>query len=302
MLRFLTIIMIALAGSDVRSEPSVYGPVYLDVEAYEDGFVVLDADGILHFYDLESRETSSLKPEGIGKSAFICTVTDALIAADETSVSCYLDDKWISMPVPEDIRITGITDFYEGVIATAGEGKLLFWSSPFDNARIVTTGVKGEFIGIDSFGDRCHAATDSSETIVIDLALRTRTFDFNGCYSDYYGDIDIVSIASGSTSVCITGTRADGSPATFISSDGNVWSERSMDYLEGGSMLHLDKKPITAAYREYDDCYVLLCEGGVIFHLPACSHCNYPIFSSSEKLNSIAFNGRSFMAVGDSIY
>lgn len=302
MLRFLTIIMITLAGFDVRPESSVYGPEYIDVEAYEDGFVVLDSEGLLHFHDSQSQETSSKKPEGMEKSTFICTVEDAVIAADSTSMVCFLDGKWISMPVPEGIHITGIDDFYGGVIATAEEGKLLFWSSPFDNARSVTADIKGEFIGIDSFGDRCHAVTDSSETVAVDLALRTKVFDFNNCYSDYYGDIDIISIASGSTSVCITGTRTDGSPAAFISSDGNVWSERSMDYLENGSMMYLDKKPITAAYREYDDCYVLLCEGGVIFHLPACSHCNYPIFSGSEMLNSIAFNGRSFMAVGDSIY
>ncbi|MBR2063675.1 MAG: hypothetical protein IJ971_03155 [Bacteroidales bacterium] len=302
MLRFLTIMMITLAGFNVRSESSVYGPEYIDVEAYEGGFVVLDAEGGLHFYDSRSRETSSSKPEGMEKCRFICTVADAVIAADGTSMTCFLDGRWISMPVPEGIRITGITGFYGGVIATAEEGKLLFWSSPFDNARSVTSGIKGEFIDIDSFGDRCHAVSDSSETVTVDLALRTRIFDFNDCYSDYYGDIDIVSTACGSTSVCITGTRSDGSPATFISSDGNVWSERSMDYLEGGSMMYLDKKPITAAYREYDDCYVLLCEGGVIFHLPACSHCNYPIFSGSEKLNSIAFNGRSFMAAGDGIY
>ena len=64
----------------------------------------------------------------------------------------------------------------------------------------------------------------------------------------------------------------------------------------------MDKKTITAAYREYDDCYVILCEEGVIFHLPACSHCNYPIFSNSGRLTSMAFNGKSFMAVGEAIY
>lgn len=302
MLRLLTITMITLAGFNVRSESSVYEPEYLDVEAYEDGFVVLDSEGVLHFYNSRSQETSSLKPEGIANSTFICAAGDAVIAADDTSMVCFLDGKWIPMPVPEGISITAITDFHGGVIATAEEGRLLFWSSPFDNARTVAAGIKGEFIGIDSFGDRCHAVTDSSETVTVDLALRTRVFDFNDCYSDYYGEIDIISIASGSTSVCITGTRKDGSPATFVSSDGNVWSERSMDYTDGGTQLMIDKKPITAAYREYDDCYILLCEDGVIFHLPACSHCNYPIFSGSGNLTSIAFNGRSFMAAGDRIY
>lgn len=294
--------MITLIGPLVRSEYSAYGQPYLDVEAFGEGFAVLEADGKIHFYNSASEQTSTIKTEGVTGAKFMCSVSDALVIAGETSLSCLLDGRWLAMDVPETSRITCLTAFYGGVMATAEGGKLLFWGSPFDKARILSADVRGRFVGIDSYADRCHAVTDSSEIVTIDLGLRTHTFDFNACYSEYYGEIDIVSVAAGATSVCITGNRGDESPAAFISSNGNVWSERTFDYLESGSQKYMDKKTITAAYREYDDCYVILCEEGVIFHLPACSHCNYPIFSNSGRLTSLAFNGKSFMAVGETIY
>lgn len=302
MLRFLTIIMMTLAGFDARSEHYVHGLKYLDVEAYENGFVVLGADGNLHFHDSESRPVSTIKPEGIDSALYMCTVSDAVVVAGKTSMSCLLDGRWIGMHLPEGMRINGMEAFYGGVAAVTEEGNILFWSSPFDKAQTTSAEAKGRFIGMDSYSDLCYAVTDHAEIVTFDLGLRTRTFDFNAYYSEYYGNIDIVSIAAGKSSVCIAGTRSDGSPAAFISSNGNVWSERTFDYLEGESQKIMDKKAITAAYREYDDCYVILCEDGVIFHLPACSHCNYPIFSGSGQLISIAFNGRSFMAVGEGLY
>ena len=302
MKRLLIIIMITLIGPIARSEYSVYGQPYLDVEAFEDGFVVLGADGRLRFYDSESEMTSSEQPEGIDKARFMCCVSDAIVVADSTALSCLLDGEWIPMQTPDGIRICGIEAFYGGVAALTEDGKLLFWGSPFDKAQLVATGAKGRFVDMDSYGEKCYAVTDLSEIVSIDLGLRARIFDFNAYYSEYYGDIDIVAIAAGATSVCIAATRNGESPAAFISTNGNVWSERTFDYMEGGSQKLMDKKTITAAYREYDDCYVMLCEDGVIFHLPACSHCNYPIFSNSGRLSSIAFNGKSFMAVGESIY
>ena len=302
MKRLLIIIMITLIGPMARSEYSVYGQPYIDVEAFEDGFAVLRTDGNISFYNSASELTSTIQTEGVTGARYMCSVSDALVIADGTSLSCLLDGRWLSMEIPEGIVINGVETFYGGVMATAEDGKMLFWGSPFDKAQVIKAEVSGRFIDIDSFGERCYAVTDRSEIVTIDLGLRTRIFDFNDCYSEYYGDIDIVSIAAGATSVCITGTRNDESPAAFISSNGNVWSERTFDYLDGGSQKYMDKKTITAAYREYDDCYVMLCEEGIIFHLPACSHCNYPIFSNSGRLTSIAFNGKSFMAVGETIY
>ena len=302
MKRLLIIIMITLIGPLVRSEYSVYGQPYIDVEAFGEGFAVLEAASKINFYNSASEHTSTIQTGGVNRAKFMCSVSDALVIAGETSLSCLLDGRWLAMDVPETSRITCLTAFYGGVLAATEDGKLLFWGSPFDKAQIIKAEVSGRFIGMSSFADRCYAVTDRSEIVTIGLDLHPSIFDFNAYYSEYYGEIDIVSVAAGAASECLPGNRSDESPAAFISSNGNVWSERTFDYLERGSQKYMDKKTITAAYREYDDGYVILCEEGGIFLLPACSHCNNPIFSNSGRLTSVAFNGKSFMAVGETIY
>ena len=226
MKRLLIIIMITLIGPLVRSEYSVYGQPYIDVEAFGEGFAVLEADGKIHFYNSASEQTSTIQTEGVSGAKFMCSVSDALVIAGETSLSCFLDSRWLPMDAPETSRITCLTAFYGGVMAATEDGKLLLWGSPFDKAQTIKAEVSGRFIAMSSFADRCYAVTDRAEIVTIGLNLHPSTFDFNAYYSEYYGEIGIVSVAAGATSVCITGNRGDESPAAFISSNGNVWSER----------------------------------------------------------------------------
>ena len=161
--------MITLIGPLVRSEYSVYGQPYLDVEAFGEGFAVLEADGKIHFYNSASEQTSTIQTEGVSGAKLMCSVSDALVIAGETSLSCLLDGRWLAMDVPETSRITCLTAFYGGVMAASEDGKLLFWGSPFDKAQIIKAEVSGRFIGMSSFADRCYAVTDRSEIVSIGL-------------------------------------------------------------------------------------------------------------------------------------
>ena len=184
MKRLLIIIMITLIGPLVRSEYSAYGQPYLDVEAFGEGFAVLEAEGKINFYNSASEHTSTIQTEGVSGAKFTCSVSDALVIAGESSLSCLLDGRWLPMDVPESSRITCLTAFYGGVMAASEDGKLLFWGSPFDKAQIIKTEVSGRFIDMDSFADRCYAVTDRSEIVSIGLNLHPNTFDFNAYYPE----------------------------------------------------------------------------------------------------------------------
>ena len=119
--------MITLIGPLVRSEYSVYGQPYIDVEAFGEGFAVLEADSKINFYNSASEHTSTIQTEGVSGAKFMCSVSDALVIAGETSLSCLLDGRWLAMDVPETSRITCLTAFYGGVMAASEDGKLLFW-------------------------------------------------------------------------------------------------------------------------------------------------------------------------------
>ena len=212
---------------------------------------------------------------------FSCVIHDAVITATDTSIVCRINDEEIVMDLPEGMRLRGIDGFGDGVIAIAEGGYILFWDSPFDKARRSRFEIKGEFIGLDACEDRCCAVSDSSEILSLNLALQGKIFDFNANYSEYYGTVSLIDVAVGPTALFVAALREDGSPAAFTSSKGSVWSERELDYAINGKWYMFKKVPHRITYEELSDSFVLDCEDGTEFHLPACSHCNYVIEPTS---------------------
>ena len=206
---------------------------------------------------------------------FSCTVHDAVITGTDSTLVCHMDGEDMVMDLPEGTRLRGIDAFGDGIIAIADGGTILFWDSPFDKARRRHLDTKGELTDIDAGADVCYAVTDSSEIVSIDQALQGKVFDFNSNYSEYYGKVHIIGIATGPAAVFIAARREDGRPAAFTSTRGTVWSERDLDYSVNGVWHIFEKVPHGIAYEELSESFVLLCEDGVEFHLPACSHCNY---------------------------
>ena len=125
------------------------------------------------------------------------------------------------------------------------------------------------------------AVTEAGEIIHSENGFMWSFFDFNEQYSGFYPVMDFRAVAAGGGSVMVAGVTPDGRPAAFTSGLGTVWSERSLDYTEQNVLHYLDAVPTGLAFDAIQDSFYLLCEGGVMFRLPACSHCNsverYPV-------------------------
>lgn len=208
---------------------------------------------------------------------FSCTVHDAVVTGTDSTLVCLMDGEETVMDLPAGARLRGIDAFGDGIIAIAEGGTVLFWDSPFDKARQRHMDLKGELTCIDAGSETCYAVTDSSEIVSIDLALQGKVFDFNENYSEYYGKVRIIGIAAGPAAVFIAAERENGRPAAFASTRGTVWSERDLNYTVNGVWHMFGTLPHGIAYEESSESFVLHCDGGVEFHLPACSHCNYVV-------------------------
>ena len=211
---------------------------------------------------------------------FSCAVNDAVITATDTTMVCRIGGEEIAMDLPAGTRLRGIDTFGEGIIAITEGKTILYWDSPFDKARRRDMDIKGELIRLDAGKEICHAVTDRSEIVSIDLALQGKVFEFNSHYSDYYGKVRIIDIACGPTAIFIAVELEDGRPGAFPSTRGTVWSQRELDYSVNGVWHIFEKVPRSISYEELSDSFVLHCDGGLEFHLPACSHCNYVVSTS----------------------
>lgn len=135
--------------------------------------------------------------------------------------------------------------------------------------------VKGKVIGETSNDYATFVLTDQGEIAWSRDDNDWTVIDFNEAYRGYYQPVRFVGIAAGNGSVAVVGTYEEsGAPAMFVSSRGNVWSERTLTYSQGEELFELVEAPLAIRADIERDEYVLECTNGVLFFVPSCSHCN----------------------------
>lgn len=261
--KFIYIFLISLAGILPRPEIS-----YIDAVGYGDGFAVLTDTGKVEFFDSAAVKRSEYE-----------------LVSDDDPVGLSVMDGVLCVLYSD--RLVGLPGSPDGVLEEV-EVRL---PEGFD------------YIDFACLGERCYALDSSSRILRLDDNLRAELLDFNELYSGYYGQVKLTALAVSPDAVCVAGLEKEsGRPVAFVSEKGSVWSRRELDYSLGGSRYMLENQVLSACYSEARDAFVLGCAAGVIFYLPACSHCNYPEYTRSGDVRGIAFNGEHYIAVGEEIY
>ena len=135
--------------------------------------------------------------------------------------------------------------------------------------------LKGEIIDTTSNDYAIFGLTDAGEIFWSRNGKSWETIDFNEAYRGYYRPVRLVGIAAGNGSVAVVGTYENtGAPAMFVSSRGNVWTERGLTYSQGEELFELTEAPLAVRADLERDEFVITCTDGVLFFVPPCSHCN----------------------------
>lgn len=143
--------------------------------------------------------------------------------------------------------------------------------------------IKGEIIGTTSNDYATFVLTDEGEIGWSRDGESWTVIDFNEAYRGYYEPVRFVGIAAGKASVAVAGVyEKTGAPAIFISSRGNVWTERSLVYSQGEETFELTEAPLAISADLERDEFVLTCTDGVLFFVPPCSHCNRKEYAGDD--------------------
>ena len=185
----------------------------------------------------------------------------------------------VSLDVPI-ISLAELDGWYYG-IDTVGKEILMVHETGVVVAHIEPP-LAGRLRAIASDEATLWAVTDAGEIISSENGFVWKSFDFNGQYSGFYPQMDLRAVAAGGGSVMVAGLTPDGRPAAFTASgSGSVWSERLLNYTRQGRPLNLHGVPVALAFDAIQDSFYLLCEEGLMFRMPSCSHCNsldiYPV-------------------------
>lgn len=143
--------------------------------------------------------------------------------------------------------------------------------------------IKGEIIGTTSNDYATFVVTDEGEIGWSGDGESWTVIDFNEAYRGYYEPVRFMGIAAGKASVAVAGVyEKTGAPAMFISSRGNVWTERSLVYSQGEETFELTEAPLAISADLERDEFVLTCTDGVLFFVPPCSHCNRKEYAGDD--------------------
>ncbi len=226
----------------------------VSAKPYEDGFVMASESGIIYWTDIRGNVTDSVK-----------TVTD----------------------------IAGI-DVRDGkVLAVSPESEVFEVDRGGKSRRLCGRQTSGGWraVGIACLKETVFILGDNG--VILSTNDDCATFgllDFNGIYQLYYFYNTFTDICASDYSVFIAGTDENGTPTVFTSASGNIWSPRSLSYKEGRENLVLRQRPLSLAYDERKDSFVMGCEDGYIFHMPGCTHCNSADVREGGDIRAIAFN------------
>ena len=143
--------------------------------------------------------------------------------------------------------------------------------------------VKGNVIGISTNDYATFGLTDKGEIFWTRDSVKWEVIDFNEAYRGYYRPVRFVGIAAGNGNVAVVGTYENtGTPAMFVSSRGNVWTERGLTYSQGDELFELTETPLSVRADLERDEFVITCTDGVLFFVPPCSHCNRKEYHGSD--------------------
>ncbi|GEM_PF-4127580 len=235
----------------------------MDAAAYLDGFVLLTSDRKLEYVSAEADSLSEYRLESSDMPVCVDVIDGVTAVSYRDRIVAVVDGQELTVPMEDGLSL----------------------------------------VDVDARGESCYAITEKSQIIRFDMNFTPFVFDFNAEYSDYYGEVRLTAVAVSDDAVCVCGVLvSDGTPVAFVSTHGNVWSRRELEYSINGSSYVLENEPLCATYSASRDAFVLGCREGILFVLPKCSHCNYPEFTRSGDVYGVAFNGDSYIAVGEKIY
>lgn len=201
-----------------------------------------------------------------------------------------------------DKNINSLTLFKDMVIAGTDNGELLIGNAkePF---RKIELSVTGNIVSVSARVADCFGVTNQGEIIHTTDGVNWDVLDFNKAYAGYYKPCHFTSILATPSSIAVAGIHDDGSPVVLFSNQGNVWSDRSLNYTnDDGTGGSLTDSPNNIYYHDTRDEFYLACNNGKLMKIPTCSHCNKVFNLSVVNLFGISGTESDIVVAGDNYF
>jgi hypothetical protein len=282
---------------------SIYASGYKTLISYQDGFLAAGSDGRIDWISASGIITKS---EKFPYEEFNCLLAfnEEIIIAGNSGTLLISSDKGTFRKVGSGTKmnIHTLVFFKEMILAGSDQGVILI-ADKNGLFREKQLALKGDIVSLSATKADCYGVTDQGEIIHSTDGVNWTIFDFNESYAGYYKSCHFTRVLITENRIAVAGKHDDGTPALLFSTQGNVWTERVLNYTdEKGIASSLEDIPYDLFYDSSEDQFILCCSKGTLITIPACSHCNKLFVYSTEDLKAISGNGKTVMIVGDHYY
>ena len=276
---------------------------YRAVIRYENGFIAAGSRGRI---DRISASGKILKSEIFPGEYFNCLLSNdqMVIAAGENGILLISSEGEIFRKVDSNTHenINSLSLFKGIIIAGTDHGEIISGDG-IGSFKITRLALKGNIKSVSARQSDCFGITDEGEIIHSSDGSKWDIFDFNKVYSGYYKPCFFSKILATEDRIVITGIHNDGSPVLMFSNQGNVWTERPLNYTDDqGIEGYLTDIPRDIGYDDLNDEFYIACTNGKLMKLPSCSQCNRLAALTEEDLTGISYNGNTMLIVGGNFF
>lgn len=276
---------------------------YRAIDKSEEGFIAIGSGGRIDRISASGKITKSEKITGENFNCILVHKKDAFVGGDKGTIIIY-SDKGTFRKVKSDTdkNINSLTLFKGAIVAGADEGVILLGDENGSFRRIYLS-VNGNIVSVSANGNDCFGATDEGEIVHTTDGVNWNVININEVYAGYYKPCSFTSIVVTENRIAVAGVNDDGSSVLMFSSQGNVWTERTLNYNDdNGMQSSLMDKPNSIFYDDLRDQFYLACDNGKLMSIPSCSHCNKVGQISDKNLTGISAIKENLLIVGEDFY
>jgi hypothetical protein len=272
---------------------------YNDIVIFRDQFIAVGTDGRIDRIS-KSGEITPIDHSNTYRLNNAYADDKIFITVGERGTILYsTDGKTLFHPESgTDKNIYGITSKNKFIIAGADSG-IILTSKNGKSWDHLWTKAKGNILSLSSNNTFFIGVTDAGEIIKSNDGIHWNIQDYNKEYAGYNPYSKFAKVLAVEKSIIIIGTHEDGSPSILTSSLGNVWTERLTNFYKDQNIIgHLTNTPNGITYNPGQDEFILACDEGALFTLPACTKCNKYIKISENDFNALIYNDSYLLVVG----
>ena len=286
-----------------HSDQRVRSSGYQSIASLGDEFIAVGSAGRIDRISISGKVQKTEQIEGENFNCVLADNQKTIVAGDHGSIYISLD-KGVFRKVNSESKnnINAIALFRGFVIAGTDEGIILLGDVK-NSFRKTFIPANGNIVALSATNSDCYGVTDEGEIIHTVDGVNWDVFNFNEVYAGFYKPCKFTSVLVTENRIAVAGVRNDGSPVLLFSTQGNVWTDRTLNYTDDqGSAYFPTDSPNSIYYDKDLDLFFLVFDKGKLMKIPSCSHCNKLAQVSTANLTGISGNGKTLVMVGENFY